>query len=47
MTLKMGIVFWLLLITFIDIINPLTARSDEHLISPHNITPEPQFRQQE
>ena len=44
MTLKMVIVFWLLLITFIDVINPLTARSDEHLISPHNITPEPQFR---
>ena len=47
MTLKMGIVVLSLIhiiITFIDIINPLTARSDEHLISPHNITPGPQFR---
>ena len=44
MTLQLGDVFWLLLITLIDVINPLTARSDEHLISPHNITPEPQFR---
>ena len=44
MTLQLGDVFWLLLVTFIDIINPLTARSDEHLISPHNIIPEPQLR---
>ena len=44
MTLQLGVVFRLLFVTFIDIINPLTARSDEHLISPHNITPEPQFR---
>lgn len=47
MTLKMGIVFWLLLIAFIDIIKLLTARSDEHLISPHNITRKPQLRLQE
>ena len=44
MTLQLGVVFRLLLVTLIDIINPLTARSDEHLISPHNITPGPQFR---
>ena len=44
MTLQLGVVFRLLFVTLIDIINPLTARSDEHLISPHNITPEPQLR---
>ena len=44
MTLQLGVVFRLLLVTLIDIINPLTARSDEHLISPHNIIPEPQLR---
>ena len=44
MTLQLGDVFWLLLVTLIDVINPLTARSDEHLISLHNITPEPQLR---
>ena len=44
MTLQLAVVFRLLLVTLIDIINPLTARSDEHLISPHNITPGPQFR---
>lgn len=47
MTLQLGDVFWLLLVTLIDIINPLTARSDEHLISPHKITHKPQLRLQE